>query len=312
MASAQTPGIEAPARASRAPGPLAVVWEYVSRIWHKFGRDDVLFLAGGVAFDMLLAGVPFFLLLASAIGYVLNKSPNASDTAVADFLQQLFPTTFSGDGSLLDPVLHDVVRTRGKAGLFGAVAFVWFSTRLFASMRAVLARVFDEPQRRGILLGKLFDVGATVVTAALVVAWIGVSAYIALARSSGVEVLSEWGLHNEYVMRPVIYVAGRVAAFVLLVAAFFAVYKTLPARVVRWQQALIGALTSGILFELARSAFTAIARQLNPGSLYTGTMTAIIVVVFWVYYAALMFIIGALVSQVHEHRVQERLSRATQ
>jgi len=307
VASVPTPGTGAPARVRSAPGPFVVFWDYVTRIWKKSARDDVLFLAGGVAFDILLAGVPFFLLLASAIGYVLNKSPNASNTAVADFLQQLFPSTFTGDGSLLDPVLRDVVVTRGKAGLFGAIAFVWFSTRLFASMRSVLTRAFDEPRSRHILLGKLIDVGATMVTTGLIVAWIAVSAYIALARSNGVTVLSEWGLHNEYVMRPITYTLGRIAAFALLTAVFFAIYKWLPTRRVRWQQALIGGVTSALLFEFARKIFTAIVEKLNPGSLYTGTMTAIIVVVFWVYYAALAFILGAMVSQVHEHRLQESL-----
>lgn len=298
----------APARARGAPGPLSVVWDYVRLVWHKSAHDDVLFLAGGVAFDILLAGVPFFLLLASAIGYVLNESPNASSTAVAEFLQQLFPSTFSGHGSLLDPVLRDVMRTRGKAGLFGAIAFIWFSTRLFASMRSVLKRVFVEPRGRGILMGKLFDVGATVVATALVVAWIGVSAYLALARSNGVEVLNEMGLHSNYSMRPLMYIGGRVAAFVLLAATFFAIYKTLPSRFVRWQQALIGGVTSALLFEFARNVYTTVVARLNPGSLYTGTMTAIIVVVFWVYYAALTFIVGAIVSQVHEDRVQSSLS----
>ncbi len=306
MASLQAPGTKAPARALGAPGPLSVLWDYVSRIWTKSARDDVLFLAGGVAFDILLAGVPFFLLIASAIGYVLNTSPNASNTEVAKFLQQLFPTTFSGEGSLLDPVLHDVVRTRGTAGLFGAIAFIWFSTRLFASMRSVLTRAFEEPRGRGIVLGKLLDVGATIVTTALIVAWIGVSAFFALARSNGVKVLSELGLHTGNVMRPVIYAAGRVTAFALLVAVFFAIYKLLPKRKVRWQQAVIGGVTSALLFEFARSVYTTVVSRLNPGSLYTGTMTAIVVVVFWVYYAALTFILGAMVSQVHENRLAER------
>lgn len=298
----------APARSRGASGPLVVAWDYARRIWVKGGDDDIFFLASGVAFNIVLAGVPFFLLLASAIGFVLDKSAKASSTAVADFVSQLFPLTFSGGGSMLDPVLHDVVRTKGKAGFIGAFAFVWFSTRLFGSMRSVLTRVFNEDGGRGIVLGKLFDVGATVVSTALVVAWVGLSAYIALARSSGVAILSQWGLHNQNVMQPLIYLAGRVAAFGLLAATFFAVYKTLPARKMRWQQAVIGAVTSGVLFEIARSLFAVVIHEFNPGSLYTSTVSAIVVVVFWVYYAALIFIVGALVSQVHEHRRDERLT----
>ena len=298
--------MEPAVRGGGSDRPITAAADYARRFWHMGAEDDVFFLAGGVAFNILLAGVPFFLLLASGLGYVLNKTEDASDSAVAEFLQQLFPTTFSGEGSLLDPVLHDVVRTRGTAGVLGAIAFVWFSTRLFGSMRHVLQRVFDEPRGRGILMGKLFDIQATIVAIALIVSWIALTAYMALARTGGVGILSEWGLHNPAAMRDVVYVIGRAAAFLLLACTFFALYKLLPTRTVRWKQAGVGALTAGALFEVARSAFTWIVHRFNPGSLYTGTLSAVIVVVFWVYYAALIFVVSGEVAQIHELRRAER------
>ena len=302
MVTARVRGAEADLGGRPQQRPLAIVGDYASRIWHKGGRDDLFFLAGGVAFSILLAGVPFFLLLGSGLGYVLNQSEDAASQAAASFVQNLFPETWSGDGSLLDPVLSEVVRTRGALGVLGAVAFIWFSTRLFGSMRSVLVHVFEVPRGHGVLFGKLFDIVLTLVTTTLIVAWIALSAYIGLARSSGVQLLSDWGLHAESLMRPLIYVAGRAVAFVLLGALFFALYKVLPNRKVRWQQAAIGGLTSAILFEIARSAFTVVVHQFNPASLYTGTLAAVVVVVFWVYYAALIFVIGGEVSQVHEAR----------
>jgi len=70
-------------RARSSGGALADLADFGRRLWVKGGEDDVLFLAGGVAFNILLAGVPFFLLLASGLGYVLGKSQAASNTAVA-------------------------------------------------------------------------------------------------------------------------------------------------------------------------------------------------------------------------------------
>ncbi|HVT37813.1 MAG TPA: YihY/virulence factor BrkB family protein [Gemmatimonadaceae bacterium] len=306
MRAARVARAGARARGGRTEGPLAVVADYAHRLWDKGGRDDLFFLAGGVAFSILLAGVPFFLLLASGLGYALNQSADVSSTAAAAFVQNLFPATLSGDGSVLDPVLHEVVRTRGAAGVLGAVAFVWFSTRLFGSMRSVLVHVFEVSHGRGIVWGKLFDIVLTVAATALVVTWIALSAYIALARSNGVELLSDWGLHAEGVMGPLTYVVGRIVAFVLLSSLFFTLYKLLPNRKVRWQQAAIGGLTSAVLFELARSAFTFVVHHYNPASLYTGTLAAVIVVVFWVYYAALIFVLGGEVSQVHEDRRADR------
>ena len=302
MTSAGVQRAEPAPRGERSESPLAAAADYAHRLWHKGAKDDVFFLAGGVAFNILLAGVPFFLLLASGLGYALNKTEDASDNAVTEFLQQLFPTTFGGDASLLDPVLHDVVRTRGTAGILGAIAFVWFSTRLFGSMRSVLRHVFDEPRGRGILLGKLFDIVATLVSTGLVVAWVGLTAYMALARSSGVQLLSDLGLHSNAAMRNVTYLVGRTAAFVLLTLAFFGLYKLLPARGVRWRQAAVGALAAATLFEFARGVFAWIVTKYNPGSLYTGTLSAVIVVVFWVYYAALIFVLSGEVAQIHELR----------
>ena len=305
MRAARVSRAEPETSGERRQAPLAVVKDYGRRIWRKAGRDDVFFLAGGVAFGILLAGVPFFLLLASGLGYALNQSDDAASTAAAAFAQNLFPATMDGAGSFLDPVLQEVVRTRGTAGLLGAVAFVWFSTRLFGSMRSVLARVFEEPQGRGVVWGKLFDIVLTIAATALIVAWVALSAYIALARSNGVELLSEMGMHTDAVMRPLTYVVARIVAFALLSALFFALYKVLPHRRVRWQQAAIGGVTSAFLFELSRAAFTFVVQHNNPASLYTGTLAAVIVVVFWVYYAALIFVLGGEMSQVHEDRLTD-------
>ena len=104
------------------------------------------------------------------------------------------------------------------------------------------------------------------------------------------------------------YTAGRLVAFALLVTVFFALYKALPYRRVRWQQALFGAVTSAVLFEIARWAFTLIVHRLDPGTIYTGALAAIIIVVFWVYYGALIVIVGGEASQVHERSRTAKLN----
>ena len=63
------PGAAGAFRAVRAAAvrPMVVVADYANRVWCKAASDDLFFLAGGVAFDILLAGVPFFMLLASGL-----------------------------------------------------------------------------------------------------------------------------------------------------------------------------------------------------------------------------------------------------
>jgi membrane protein len=92
---------------------------------------------------------------------------------------------------------------------------------------------------------------------------------------------------------------------------FFALYKFLPSRRIRWQPALVGALFTSVLFEVAKQLFTTYIGRFNPGSLYAGTLYGIVIVVFWVYYAALIFILGGEVGQVYELRRTRRLQRET-
>ena len=39
--------------------------DYIKRVWDNSGEDNVLFLAGGIAFNILLAALHFVLLLAA-------------------------------------------------------------------------------------------------------------------------------------------------------------------------------------------------------------------------------------------------------
>jgi len=88
---------------------------------------------------------------------------------------------------------------------------------------------------------------------------------------------------------------------------FFALYKFLPNRRIRWQSALVAAAVTSVLFELAKIVFTSYVGRFNPGSLYTGTLYGLVIMVVWVYYAAVIFILGGEVGQVYElRRVRQR------
>ena len=161
-------------------------------------------------------------------------------------------------------------------GLFGAIAFVWFSTRLFGSLRTVLAEIFDIEQERGIVQGKIFDIKITVLASLLFAANTVLSAYLTLATTRGVSALSRFGIAPD-VMGSLEFYVGWSLAFAVLVLMFFALYKFLPVRRIRWQAALLAAAFTSIMFEAAKYGFTAFLESFNPGSLYTGTLYVIVI-----------------------------------
>jgi membrane protein len=298
---------------ARRPLVSRVAWtlrDYATRVWDNAGEDNIFFLAGGIAFNIMLVAVPFVLLLVSGLATLLNHSADQTFADVTAIIDSLLPPHAETTESPVHTLLIDIIRTRGAVGVYSAVGFIWFSTRLFGSLRSVLADVFDIETDRGIIAGKLFDIQITIMSTLLLVAYTALSAYLALATTRGVQIIERLGIRAD-VMGTVEYVLGRFVAFTFVALMFFGLYKFLPNRRIRWQTALLAAVFTSTMFEFAKNVFTAYVAEFDPGSVYTGTLYALVIMVFWVYYAAMIFILGGEVGQVYELRRVRRLQRET-
>jgi membrane protein len=287
-----------------------VLRDYAKRVWDNAGEDNIFFLTGGITFNILLAAVPFFLLLLSGVGYILNQDLDSSSQAVWRFVEGLLPPHEESPDSPWHSIINEIVQARGQVGLIGLFGFVWFSTRLFGSLRTVLAEVFDIEDTRGIVGGKVFDIKITVLATLLFAAYTLLNARLTVATARGVRLMSELGVRTE-VMGRFEQWSGRALAFVFIALLFFALYKFLPSRRVRWQAAALGALFTAVFFEIAKSLFTAYVASVDPGSLYSGTVYTIVILVLWVYYSAFFFIVGGEIGRVWELRRVRRLQRET-
>jgi membrane protein len=229
---------------------------------------------------------------------------------VTAIIDSLLPPHAETTESPVHKLLNDIIGARGAIGIYSAIGFVWFSTRLFGSLRSVLADVFDIETDRGIIQGKLFDIQITIMATLLLIAYTALSAYLALATTRGIELFERVGIRAD-VMGTLEYGFGRLVAFVFVALMFFALYKFLPNRNIRSQTALLAAVFTSGMFEIAKNLFTSYVAEFNPGSFYTGTLYALVIIVFWVYYAAMIFILGGEVAQVYELRRVRRLQRET-
>jgi membrane protein len=170
--------------------------------------------------------------------------------------------------------------------------------------------VFDIEEGRSIIGGKLFDIKLTIFSTILFAAYTFINAYLTLATSRGIEIVQRVGIHPEVMGRLNFWVGTLIAVF-FIVLMFFALYKFIPNRRIRWQSAMLAAIVASVLFEVAKNLFTTYVGKFNPGSLYTGTLYALAIVVAWVYYSAVIFILGGEVGRIYELRRVRRLQRAT-
>ena len=263
----------------------------------------MLFLAGGLAFNVLLALLPFVLLLVSGLSFLLGSETTQAANTVVALIDKLLPIGDRAASALLRGIVADVLATRSTVTLYSAIGFAWFSTRLFGSLRSVLALIFDGTDR-GIMAGKLFDFAATLVATVAVVCYVVISTYVGLATTRGLALLQETGVRME-AMGGVGFLVGRLTALTVIFMLFYAMYRGLPRHRPSARTAAVGALTASILFEIARDLFVLIVARFDPSSLYTGSIAAIVAVVFWTYYGAMLFLIGGEVAQAFDLRQRE-------
>src|SRR5437899_1059144 len=78
---------------------------YAKRVWDNAGEDNVLFLAGGIAFNILLAAVPFVLLLVWGLANLLNRSSAEANEVVVRYIDKLLPSHVESP----DAVTHKLI-----------------------------------------------------------------------------------------------------------------------------------------------------------------------------------------------------------
>ena len=276
---------------------------FVRRVYEGADEDNVGFLASGLTFDALLAAIPLGLLVLALIGHLLSAGAGARQLEVHDYLVRLLPARPPGGGpdpfAPITQLAEEVVRSRSTLGLFGLPLFVWFSTRLFGSLRSALCSLFDSPETRPWLTGKLTDVALVVATGVLFVANTAFSEGVAiLMRRSGAFSFLE-------------YFAAQLIAYLFLLALFVMVFKFAPAHRVRWDTALVAGLCCSVGVEVAKQvlSFYFVNFVRADRLVSDATLGAIILFVGWVYYMTLVFLIGGQIAQVYEFRRRQAAQR---
>ena len=143
--------LSAPARARSWHRSL---WGFIRRTLESADENNVPFLASALSFDALLAAVPFALLLLVLFTFLVQGLAPEGTTLDPDVLFHRFlPPHNSMPGhdpfGPVERLLTRIFENRGNLSLVAVPTFLWFSTRLFASMRNSLNFVYDVASRPG-------------------------------------------------------------------------------------------------------------------------------------------------------------------
>jgi len=256
-------------------------------IAQRFVEVDILTHAASLTFFALLSLAPLLVLL---LWLTASLYP-AAQQALLDQVQAI-----GGQGAVI--VAETVLENARTEPDVGSLAGWWSTGLLFFGATAVFARlqgtlnlVFHtsgDKVRGGLrawLRKRVFSFG--------VVLALGFLLLVSAALTTALEIA--------FAGSPTLPVLGNLASMALYALAFALMYHYLPDRRVRWQQSFLGGLLTAVLFVLGRWAIGLYVARAAPGSAY-GSMGTLVVLLVWLYYAAVVFFVGAMITAVVDER----------
>jgi membrane protein len=252
--------------------------QLISRTIGGAGNHDISQRAAGVAYYALLSIFPLLLGLIAIFGFFL-PSVNLQDE-----LLNFFGKNLPGATEILRQNILSIVKLRGIMGVLSIVIFFWSGSTMFSAMSLAINRVWDIHRYRPFFIRKASELGMAISTGILFLLSLGASAIASILR--GVSNLST----AEVVMSDV---GSRLVAFLLILAVFALIYKTIPNIKTYWRYVWPGALFAAVLFEIARTLFIFYLEHFGDYQLIYGSIAAIIILLVWIYYSAFITILGA-------------------
>jgi membrane protein len=273
---------------------------FVASVWKKIAADDAFFLAGAIAWGVLFAIVPFLALGIGLTGFVLSARFDDPTQAVVQLFARNLPSGASGQdlSRALTAIVGEVMSSRTGLTVAGSLIFVWLATRLSGTLRSALATVFETPRRRGIVHGKVFDVAAVSIGVILVTVNIGVTVIVTAAVQFGVQI---FGLGGETVSLAA-RLLGATVSLSSIWTLFMIIYRYLPRVKTPWRTTLIASTVAAVAHEALKLGFSWYVTDVANYASTLGNLATTALVLLWIYYGALVFIVGGEVAQVYSTR----------
>lgn len=233
-------------------------------------------MAAGVSYYGLLSLFPLILGLLAILGFFLPSE------TVQQFLFDLFSNIFPGSIDWLVESIDNLIRLRGPIGLAGLIGLIWAGSAFFGAVSRAINRTWGVRKDRPYHLRKLRDLSMVLGIVILVLMSMGLTSLLSILGQSDVSLP---GGAVDFVL--------RLVSFLAILTVFSIIYRYVPNTMVQWRYVWPGALAAAIAFEIAQILFaTYVTTWANYDQVY-GQVASLIILLVWVYFAALIVITGS-------------------
>jgi len=241
-------------------------------------RHDLTTLAGALAFTAVFSFTPLMVTLTWLLAWI---RPGAEIDLTRQISQLMSPAIAQSARETLNAA--DKINISNGVGILALLVTIFSASAVFGQLQFSLNHIWDTEhaaQRMGIgrwLIKRLSAMGLV----------LGLGFLLVLSLVLGTVIAAVIG--SDRVSQMVI---GQLAVGVGYAMFFALLYRWLPDVRLQWRQVVVGAVVSAVLFVAGKLLLDWYFTQANPTRGF-GAAGAVVAVLVWVYYASLIFFVGA-------------------
>lgn len=263
---------------------MSASWDVVKDAVVNFQTNGDTNQAAAISLYAILSFIPLFILTILMAGHIFGSYPEVQ-RELLEGVRRFSPTASGGILSQLGG-MEDKQQVLGWVGI---ITLIWFSSMIFGAIETALNIIFRSRQLRNYFVSK------TLAIAMIPMAWaVGITSIIITSIATLVAsqpLLAESGIPYLPFIRGALF--RFVIPYVVTVLFFTIVYKIIPTIRIPVGVALTGSIIFSALMELAKHLFTWYVANYTRYNLIYGSLETVVLLIFWVFYIALILLFCA-------------------
>jgi membrane protein len=255
--------------------------------FREFNEDEATWMAAALSYFTVFALAPLLAILLQVASLIWDPGQ------VREALTGQFQTLMGQDVARQVQTMMTSAEQKTASGsgirlVWSIVGLVFGATGAFVSLQSALNRAWEvqpDPKRGGIknfIMKRFLSLGMVLGIAFLLL--------VSLALTAALSAVGQFVFGGTGTA--VAQALNFVFSFAVITLLFAAMFKVLPDAKVSWRDVWIGAIATAALFVVGKSVIGLYIGQSNPGSAF-GAAGALAVLLVWIYYAAVIVLLGA-------------------
>lgn len=265
---------------------LLTFWRLIKESYFSWNRNDPWARSATIAYYALFSLPSLLIIVVTVAGYFFGKEAvqGRITQEIGEFVG--VEAAEAIEGMVANAALD---QTSTWALVFGFAFLIFGATGVFFQLKAAMNNIWNIAVKKNtvkrIIINRIISLGMVFVLGLLLLISLVISTVLTAIRDY---VASVAPLITTFLLD----LLNFVLSFSIIMSLFAAIFKWLPDVKLRWKTTYLGAMLTTCLFLIAEYLIGLYFGKSNPGSVYGGA-SSVVLILLWVYYTCLIVFFGA-------------------